>query len=133
MSGLQHLDAILASLDPVLDATCWTWCRLDAADLHAASARAFALIREEEGWCAVVPHDHAPRLGHPADGRWARLTLQVHSSLHAIGLTAVFARALAQKEIPANVVAGLHHDHILVPWARRNDALTALRELAAGS
>ena len=60
----------------------------------------------------------------------AWLTLTVHSSLAAVGLTAAFAAALASGAIPANVLAGLRHDHLLVPVDRADDAIAALRALA---
>ena len=61
---------------------------------------------------------------------WARVSLTIQSDLAAVGLTAAFARALADHGISANVVAGFHHDHIFVPWASRDKALTALQELS---
>ena len=82
---------------------------------------AFALIREDEGFTLI----------RPGDG-WARITLCVHSSLAAVGLTAKVATALAARGIAANVVAGYHHDHLFVPWDRRQQALAALLDLAAG-
>jgi hypothetical protein len=81
---------------------------------------AFALVREDEATTVVVQDD---------GGAWARISLTVHSSLEAVGLTAAFARALAEAGISANVIAGWHHDHILVPWARRHDALAALERM----
>ncbi len=57
------------------------------------------------------------------------LTLTVESSLEAVGLTAAFAAALAERGIPANVLAGLRHDHVLVPVDRAEDAVAALRSL----
>jgi hypothetical protein len=47
-----------------------------------------------------------------------------------VGLTAAFAAALAREGISCNVIAGLHHDHLFVPWDRRDDALRALEALA---
>jgi len=44
-----------------------------------------------------------------------------------VGLTAAIARVLAGKGISANVVAGFYHDHVFVPWARRDDAMAVLR------
>ena len=80
---------------------------------------AFALIREAEGLTLI----------RPGTG-WARITLGVHSSLAAVGLTARVADALAAQRISANVVAAFHHDHIFVPWDRRQEALTVLRALS---
>jgi len=67
----------------------------------------------------------------PGEG-WARITLQVHSSLAAVGLTARVAESLAAHGISANMVAAFHHDHVFVPWARRGEALKILENLAKG-
>jgi uncharacterized protein len=80
-------------------------------------ARTFALVRETEGLTAITMS---------STGGWARISLGVHSSLEAVGLTAVLSRTLADAGISANIVAALHHDHIFVPWDRREEALTAL-------
>ena len=82
---------------------------------------AFALIREDEGVTAIRA---AP------DGEWARISLRVHSSLSAVGLTAALSSALAEAAISANIIAALHHDHLFVPWDRREDAVRILRSLA---
>jgi hypothetical protein len=80
---------------------------------------AFALVREEEGFTLIGPGEG-----------WARITLTVDSSLNAVGLTARVAAVLASHGIAANLVAGLHHDHLFVPWAQRQLALTLLRGLS---
>lgn len=82
---------------------------------------AFALIREAEGVTII-------RQG----SGWARITLAVHSSLDAVGLTAAVASVLTGHGISANMVAGFHHDHLFVPWGRRAEALAVLQALSAG-
>ena len=82
---------------------------------------AFALIREAE--CVTIVR--------PGTG-WARITLGVHSSLAAVGLTARVSAALAARGISANMVAAVHHDHVFVPWDRREEAMAALRGLSEG-
>ena len=54
------------------------------------------------------------------------ITLTVHSSLDAVGLTAAFSKALSDEGISCNVVAAFYHDHIFVD---RNDAEKALQIL----
>lgn len=115
--GETDLAKLLADLKPALSPDRHTFAPSDNPSLDAGT---FALVREDEG-VAVVRVDPA--------GDWARISLGVHSSLEAVGVTAAFSRALTDAGISANVIAGLHHDHIFVPWDRRDDALTALRAL----
>ena len=56
----------------------------------------------------------------------------VHSSLAAVGLTAALSGALASAGIPANVIAGYHHDHVLVPLDSWEDAVEVLHGLRPG-
>jgi uncharacterized protein len=81
----------------------------------------FALIREDEGLTLIRD---------AADGDWARITMTIMSDLAAVGFTAAFAHVLGARGIPANVVAAYYHDHILVPWAQRDDAMAALSNLS---
>ena len=63
------------------------------------------------------------------------ITLRVHSSLRAVGLTAAVSAELARHGVSANVVAGYCHDHVLVPSEQAEEALGHLQNLsrAAGS
>jgi len=58
-----------------------------------------------------------------------KISLRVHSSLEAVGLTAAFATQLSDEGISANVVAGYFHDHIFVPRQDAERAITALNQL----
>ena len=75
--------------------------------------------------------DRRLRFGLPAEPRWARITLTVHSDLAAVGMMAAVAAELASAGIPVNPVAGWFHDHLLVPWDRREEAVRRLEQLAA--
>ena len=87
--------------------------------------RMFAFVREDEGATLVI----RSREDQPGP-HFACITLQVHSDLEGVGLTAAVANALANKDIACNVIAGFHHDHLFVPWDRREDALASLRALS---
>jgi hypothetical protein len=89
-----------------------------------------ALIREDEGTTAVVSIAEAERRGWPVDFRAAWLTVSVHSSLSAVGLTAALAAVLADRGIACNVLAGYFHDHMLVPLERVDEAIDVLEALA---
>ena len=114
MAGESDLAQLLAALDPQLDRERYGFFSTAEPVLQEGQ---FALVREDEGLTLIQPD--------PA-GEWARISLGVHSSLEAVGLTAALSRRLAGAGISANIVAGLHHDHLFVPWDRRDEAVAAL-------
>jgi hypothetical protein len=98
--------------------------------VHADDATgAEAAVREDEGLTVVLARERADQLGLPYDYIAAWITLRVDSTLEQVGLTALFSRALADAGISCNVLAGLHHDHLLVPAARADEAVELLRGL----
>ena len=127
MPGERDLDAILASLDVVREPGVFVVAQLPADAEPPAGTRAW--VREREGVTVVLPREDAEAAGLPFVFESAWLTLTVHTSFEAVGLTAAFATRLAEEGIPANVLAGYHHDHILVPADRADDAIAALRSL----
>lgn len=100
------------------------------AEPVALGAGVMAVIEEDEGTTAVVTVTEAERRRWPGDFRAAWLTVTVHSSLEAVGLTAALADVLADVGIPCNVLAGYFHDHLLVPLDRVDRAIQRLESLA---
>jgi hypothetical protein len=68
-------------------------------------------------------------IGLDHEAGWAKITIGANSALNAVGLTAKIASALADKGISANIVAAYHHDHVFVPWSKRDQAMKILEEL----
>jgi hypothetical protein len=87
---------------------------------------ALGTFAEDEGITAIVPRADAQRAGLRGAGPFRAITLAVHSSLAAVGFTAIVSRALADAGIPANIVAAFHHDHLFVPADRAADAMRVL-------
>ena len=127
MAGLTDLQQMLATLHPEVREGEYVYVT-DPGPSTALEPE--AVVVEGEGRALVVRREVADAAGLPYDfvGSW--ITLTVHSSLEAVGLTAAFSTALARAGIGCNVLAGLHHDHILVPADRRDDAVAVLRGLA---
>ena len=121
MAGERDLARLLQTLKPRLYPQRYAFAETADATLHDGL---FALIREGEGLTAIAPDPQ---------GDWARISLEVHSSLDAVGLTAEISSRLAEKGISANIVAALHHDHLFVPWDRREEALAVLHGLEGGA
>ena len=131
MSGLTDLDVILKTLEPVVLDGEFVVVVVSEGDVAALSPT--AVIRELEGWTVVLRREDADAHGltYAFIGRW--ITLQVHSALDAVGLTAAFSTALGQAGISCNVFAGYHHDHILVPSPDADRAMAVLRKLSQGA
>lgn len=91
-----------------------------------------AAVREAEGLTVVLHRGEADRLGLAYDFVASWITLQIHSALEAVGLTAAVSAALTHAGISCNVLAGFHHDHLLVPSADADRALEVLRLLSRG-
>jgi len=128
MTGETHLPNILATLD--VDARPGTYVVLTRRTPDAAAdAVAEARISEPLGTTYVVPEAFARAQGEPPGFVAAWLTLRVHTALNAVGVTAAVAGVLAERGIACNVLAGHFHDHLLVPAARRDDAVAAIRSL----
>lgn len=130
MPGETDLKTLLESLHPVIRDgdyvyALWPHGKPLEGDIEAA-------VREAEGLTVVLRRDEADRLGLSYDFVAAWITLQIHSALEAVGLTAAVSAALTHAGISCNVLAGFHHDHLLVPVAEADRALDVLRLLARG-
>ena len=128
MTGEKNLHALLAGMRPVQRTgeyvyVLWPHGRPLAAGIEAA-------VREAEGLTVVLPRADADREGLSYDFVGAWITLEIHSALEAVGLTAAVSRALTDAGISCNVLAGFHHDHLLVPVADAPRALEVLAELS---
>lgn len=127
MSGETDLATLLASLEPALRPGQFVFVVID----DPAGIEPEATVREEEGLSAVLERERADALGLDYDYVAAWITLRVRSSLEAVGLTAAASRALAEAGLSCNVIAGYHHDHLLVPAGRVEEALAVLRRLSS--
>ncbi len=92
---------------------------------------AFASVVEAEGVSLVLARDDADSAGLAYEFLAGWVTLGVSSKVSDVGLTAAVSAALADAGISCNVIAGYHHDHLLVPLERVVEALDVLRRLSA--
>ncbi|QGF23167.1 ACT domain-containing protein [Raineyella fluvialis] len=127
--GVTDLDVLLGALTPQLTPDPMVYAVVQDGRVPTGS---FATVEEAEGLTVVLDQRSADREGLGYDHVAALITLQVHSALEAVGLTAAVSTALAARGISCNVIAGAYHDHLLVPWNRRAEAMAALEALRAG-
>ena len=129
MAGETDLNTLLASLSPRLNPGEFVFCCVSDATV-IASAKALGSFQESEGTTLILARAEADRLGLSYDYVAAWITLEVHSALAAVGLTAAFATALGRANLSCNVIAGYHHDHLFVAHGDAEKAMSVLRQLA---
>ena len=130
MSGETDLSNLLAQLSPELDPETYVFCTFKNAQYgDIQGAKPLAAFMEKEGLTLVVQQHRADHLGLDYSGVFSCITLMVHSSLDAIGLTAAVSSVLAKNQISANVIAAYHHDHVFVPENKAAQALALLQKI----
>ena len=128
MSAERDLNKLLSSISPKLLPKEYVFCTLKGKYGDYANLEPIASFKEEEGLTLVITKESAISANLEFESSFRAITLTVHSSLDAVGLTAAISTKLAQKNISANVIAAYYHDHIFVPANRAKEALKALNE-----
>ena len=140
--GIKELDLILSTLSPQLDAEEVFIFHTDPNALYGDHSNLHPVVtcQERGGVTFVFPlsaltdcREDSVEIDLAAQPRMKRITLGVHSSLEAVGLTAAVSSLLAKHEISANMVAGYHHDHLFVPANDAERAVELLIQLAEDS
>ena len=130
MTGEKNLQQLLKTMQPQLNSGDFVFCTLsDLSKINIADV--LMLFKEQEGFTIIVTKEMADHLQLTYSFIAAWITLTVHSSLEAVGLTAAFSNALAAEGISCNVVAAFYHDHIFVDKKDALDAMTILKQFSA--
>jgi hypothetical protein len=111
MSGITDINELLSSMQPALVDELFVFCTVKGQLAEYVNLAPIATFIESEGV-------------------FQQITLTVHSSLEAVGLTAAIATKLTSKGISANVIAAYYHDHIFVSDDKAEQAISALKELS---
>ncbi|MBC3208048.1 ACT domain-containing protein [Pseudomonas sp. SWRI111] len=132
MAGETSLSTLLCSMSPQLNSGEYVFCTLPDAQLPTG-LELIGSFREQEGLTVILKRSDAEQAGLSFDYVAAWITLNVHSALQAVGLTAAFATALGKAGISCNVIAGYYHDHLFVGQADAERAMHVLRDLSANA
>ncbi len=133
MTGETDLQKLLASMTPQLLAGTYVFVTL-APDMPVpAGFEPVMRFREREGLTLILGEDEAKAAGLAGTFRCRMITLDIHSSLEAVGFLAAITTRLAAAGMGVNPVSAFYHDHLFVPADRAEEALAILHKLAADS
>lgn len=129
MAGEKDLETLLKTMKPKHIPGDYVFCvinSIEGIDLNAI----VMLFKEEEATTIILKKEWAESLNLEYTSVMAWITLTVHSSLEAVGLTAAFSNALSQEDISCNVVAAYYHDHIFVDQKDSSKAMEILNRFS---
>ena len=129
MEGEKDLQKLLKNMKPVLNSGEYVFAVVKNLDNILRTDTLFE-FKEKEAITLVLEKNKADtlKLSYQFISSW--ITLKVHSSLEAVGLTAAFSTALTKHKISCKVVAGFYHDHIFVDTKDAKKAIEVLTNLS---
>jgi len=125
MSGEKDLERLLKSMKPEHVSGDYVFCKVEKFE-NMDLNNVVMLFKEKEAITLILKKEIADQLQFDYSVVMSWITLTVHSSLEAVGLTAAFSKALSEKNISCNVVAAYYHDHIFVNQKDIDEAMKVL-------
>jgi hypothetical protein len=134
--GERDLGRILGNLAPSLSDGDYYFASVDESQLMAVANFldfVIAIFRESEGLTIVASSEAKDDLSSltdaPLAGPFSLIAIGAESDLLAVGLLAKLSSALAGEGISVNAFSAYHHDYLLVPSGRKDDAMRILNQL----
>ncbi len=129
MPAEKNLSLLLKNMTPTLNPGSYIFASIiDVNRINRSDT--ICEFKEKESITVVMEIGKAIKYGLDFESVFSWITLEIHSSLDAVGLTAAFSNALAQEGISCNVIAGYFHDHIFVGEGDGERAIGVLKELS---
>ena len=132
MMGETDLGKLIKQMKPRQNDGEYVFCNCETKE-EAYKLSPLGFFQEQEGVTVILPRAHADEVQLTYSTIMAWITLEIHSSLEAVGLTAAVSAALAKENISCNVVAAFYHDHLFVPIAHGPRAIEALLKLTGSN
>lgn len=129
MTGETNLRKLIQSMKPALNKGEFVFCTMDTSE-KAVALNPLGIFHEAEAVTVILSKKQAEEASLHYSLVLAWITLTVHSSLEAVGLTAAVSKTLTEAGISCNVVAAYYHDHIFVPFRDAERAMEVLTRLS---
>ena len=129
MTGETNLDKLIQSLSAVLVEGLYVFATVQPNHQSLDIVPRMTFI-EAEGTTYILLKSEAETLELNYEFPCRMITLNIHSSLEAVGFMARIATELAKHDMGVNPVSGFFHDHLFVPDGRQYDAMNALEKMS---
>ena len=131
MTGETDLRKLLGSMSPDLAPCVHVFVTLPPEAPISDGLNPIMIFREREGVTLILLQEEANAAGLSGSFPCRMITLNIHSSLDAVGFLATVTTRLAAAGMGVNPVSGYFHDHLFVPADRADEAMSILKRLAA--
>ena len=139
MEKISKLEELLKNMTPELAGGKYYFASVDEMQLMALSSYLDCIIcvyREKEGLTIVFSEEITEEMKEFTEkeiiGPFALIALNIYSDLMAVGLLAKITDTLAKERISVNAFSAYHHDHVFVPYERKDEAMRELKKLQGG-
>lgn len=129
MVGEANLDELIRSMSACLVDGLYVFVTVEPGRVPKGISPRM-VFEEAEGTTLIMLKSEAEGHGLPYEFPCRMITLNIHSSLEAVGFIARISSKLAKHGMGVNPVSGFFHDHLFVPDGRENDALAVLKEMS---
>lgn len=135
--GGTNLRELITSMSPTLHHETFVFAHVPAeSDVDLANVlKLFStlpvqmLFREAEGWTVILPETVAKDVKLQCIFPCKRVTLNVHSSLEAVGFLAAVTARLTELNVGVNPVSAYFHDHLFIPVGKEEAVIEVLRKM----
>jgi len=131
MTAELELEKLLTAMSPELREGEYVFSSVTQEDFDDMQIEPVGWFREVEGISLILERAAAQRLGLKQSSAYRMISLNVNSSLEAVGFLAAVTEKLAAAGVSVNAVSAFHHDHLFIPAEKANLAMSLLNDLAA--
>ncbi len=130
MAGETNLNMLLKDMQPLLQEGVYVFHSSDKPFESLTYLGPVLIFKEEEGTALILRQETAEQAGLDYAYPSRMITLNVHSSLDAVGFLAAITEKLAKAGISVNPVSAHYHDHLFVPVKKAEQAMKILKQFS---
>jgi hypothetical protein len=128
LEPIKNIDILIRNMKPVRGAD-YAFCQIDELTYCTLPVIPLAMFNEVEGITVIYPTSEAENLGLTVVWIGTLITLNVNSSLDAVGFLARITNQLASENISVNAFSPVSHDHLFVKPADADRTMEILHKM----